>query len=45
VVGGWGKLHNEELHNFYSLTSIIRIMEEEEMGRACSANRGEEECI
>jgi hypothetical protein len=23
--GGWRKLHNEELHNFYSSPSIIRI--------------------
>jgi hypothetical protein len=26
VTGGWGKLHNEELHNLYSLPSIIRII-------------------
>jgi hypothetical protein len=26
VIGGWGKLHNEELHNLYSLPSIIRII-------------------
>jgi hypothetical protein len=26
VTGGWRKLHNEELHNFYSLPSIIRII-------------------
>jgi hypothetical protein len=25
VTGGWRGLHNEELHNFYSLPSIIRI--------------------
>jgi hypothetical protein len=24
VVGGWRKLHNEELHNLYSSPSIIR---------------------
>jgi hypothetical protein len=24
VTGGWRKLHNEELHNLYSLPSIIR---------------------
>jgi hypothetical protein len=23
VTGGWRKLHNEELHNLYSLSSII----------------------
>jgi hypothetical protein len=26
VTGGWGKLHNEELHNLYPSPSIIRIM-------------------
>jgi hypothetical protein len=26
VTGGWRKLHNEELHNFYSLPIIIRII-------------------
>jgi hypothetical protein len=26
VTGGWRKLHNEELHNLYSLPSIIRII-------------------
>jgi hypothetical protein len=26
VMGGWGKLHNEELHSLYSLPSIIRII-------------------
>jgi hypothetical protein len=26
VMGGWGKLHNEELHNLYSSPSIIRII-------------------
>jgi hypothetical protein len=24
--GGWRKLHNEELHNLYSLSSIIRLI-------------------
>jgi hypothetical protein len=24
--GGWRKLHNEELYNFYSSPSIIRII-------------------
>jgi hypothetical protein len=27
VTGDWKKLHNEELHNLYSLPSIIRIMQ------------------
>jgi hypothetical protein len=26
VMGGWRKLHNEELHNFYSSSSIIGII-------------------
>jgi hypothetical protein len=26
VIGGWRKLHNKELHNLYSLPSIIRII-------------------
>jgi hypothetical protein len=25
VTGGWRKLHSEELHNFYSSSSIIRM--------------------
>jgi hypothetical protein len=24
VTGGWRKLHNEELHNFYSSQNIVR---------------------
>jgi hypothetical protein len=26
VIGGWRKLHNEELHNFYSSPNIIRTI-------------------
>jgi hypothetical protein len=26
MLGGWRKLHNEELHNLYCLPSIIRII-------------------
>jgi hypothetical protein len=26
VTGGWRKLHNEELHNMYSSSSIIRMI-------------------
>jgi hypothetical protein len=26
VMGGWRKLHNVELHDFYSLPSIIRMI-------------------
>jgi hypothetical protein len=31
VIGGWRKLHNEELHNLHSLLSIIRIMKSRRM--------------
>jgi hypothetical protein len=38
VIGGWRKLYNEELHNLYSLPDTIRMIKEDEMGRACSAH-------
>jgi hypothetical protein len=44
VIGGWRKLHNEELHNLYFSPSTIRMIEGE-MGRACNMKGGEEECI
>jgi hypothetical protein len=25
VTGGWRKLHNEELHNFYASPNVIRM--------------------
>jgi hypothetical protein len=31
VTGGWRKLHNEELRNFYSSPRIIRIIESRRM--------------
>jgi hypothetical protein len=31
VMGGWTKLHNEELHNLYSSRSIIRIIKPRRM--------------
>jgi hypothetical protein len=39
VMGGWRKLHYEELHNLYSYDQV----KEDEMDRACSTNGGEEE--
>jgi hypothetical protein len=30
-MGGWRKLHNEELHNLYSSPSIIRIIKSRRM--------------
>jgi hypothetical protein len=34
VTGGWRKLHNEELHNLYSLPIIIRIIKSMRMRSA-----------
>jgi hypothetical protein len=31
VMGGWRKLHNEELHDLYSSLSMIRIMKSSRM--------------
>jgi hypothetical protein len=31
VTGGWRKLHNEELHNLYSSSAIIRMIESRRM--------------
>jgi hypothetical protein len=31
MTGEWKKLHNEELHDLYSLPSIIRIIETRRM--------------
>jgi hypothetical protein len=31
-IGGWRKLHNEELHNLYSSPTIISIMKSRRMG-------------
>jgi hypothetical protein len=45
VTRDWRKLRNEELHNLHSSPNIIRMMKEDEMGMACSTNRGDEECV
>jgi hypothetical protein len=47
VTGGWRKLHNEELHNLYSSTSIIKMIKSRRMRWAGHVARmgGEEECI
>jgi hypothetical protein len=41
VMGGWRKLHNEEMHNLYSSPNMIRIIEEDEVG----TNGGEQERV
>jgi hypothetical protein len=38
VMGNERKLHIEELHNFYSAPSIIRMIKEDELGRAYSTH-------
>jgi hypothetical protein len=47
VIGGWGKLHNEELHNLYGSPSIIRMIKSRRMRWARHVARmgGEEECV
>jgi hypothetical protein len=46
VTEEWRKLHNKELHDLYSLPSIIRMIKSKWMRCAgpCSTNGGEEEC-
>jgi hypothetical protein len=34
VVGGWRKLHNEELHNLYASENIVRVVKSMRMRRA-----------
>jgi hypothetical protein len=44
IVGGWTKLHTEELHNLYSSPNIMK-MTMSMMRLACSMHGGEEECM
>jgi hypothetical protein len=34
ITGGWRKLYNEELHNLYSLASVIRSIKSRRMRQA-----------
>jgi hypothetical protein len=46
ATGCWRKLHNEELHNFFSSPSIITMIKSRWMGWAGHiAQWGEEECM
>ena len=42
VTGEWGKIHNEEFSDLYFLPNIVRKIEKNEMGGACSAYGGAE---
>jgi hypothetical protein len=42
VIGGWRKLHNEELHNLYCSPSIVRIITSRRMRWAGHVARMEE---
>jgi hypothetical protein len=42
VTGEWRKLHNEELHDFYSSPSMLRIMKSRRMRWAGHVTRMEE---
>jgi hypothetical protein len=46
VTGGWRKLHNEELHNLYSSSSLIRMIKSGGMKWAAHVARmGPKKCI
>jgi hypothetical protein len=46
MIGYWGKLHNDDLHNLHALPSINRMIQSKTMRLAGHvAHKGEEECI
>jgi hypothetical protein len=38
IIGGWRKLHNEDLRKLYLPPNTIRIIKSGEMGRICTAH-------
>jgi hypothetical protein len=46
VAGGWRRLHNEMLHNFYASPNVIRVIKSRrvEWG-TCSTREKNEKCI
>jgi hypothetical protein len=46
VVGGWRRLHNEELHYLYASSNIIKVSKSRRMKCvSCSTHGGDEKCI
>jgi hypothetical protein len=45
IIGDWRKLHNEELHNLYSMPNIIRLIKLRRMRWAGHIAWMEEKCI
>jgi hypothetical protein len=43
VAEGWRRLHNEELQNLYASPSIVKVINEDEMG-TCSTHGRHEKC-
>jgi hypothetical protein len=43
VTGGWRQLHNEKLHDLYSLRNIITMIKSMRMGWGTCSMSGEEE--
>jgi hypothetical protein len=43
--GGWNKLHNEELHNFYSSPNIIRMMKSRRESGGGIGISGDAKCV
>ena len=45
VTEDWRRLHDEELHDLYSSSNIIRVIKSRMVGGACGTFRRQERCI
>jgi hypothetical protein len=48
VVGDWRRLLNVELHKLYTspnVTNVVRVIETNEMDKACSTHSRDKKCI